>query len=77
MVAWRVIATSCGQSTAASIAGLLNSGDHIVASSSIYGGTFNLLNTTLPRFGITTTFVDIGDPSTIEEKIQENTKVVF
>ena len=37
---------------------LLRAGDHIVASSSLYGGTFNLLNVTLPRLGITTTFVD-------------------
>lgn len=72
------IATSCGQSAVATaLLTLLNSGDHIVASSSIYGGTFNLLNTTLPRFGITTTFVDLSDPSAIEAKIQENTKVVF
>ena len=39
------------------IATLLNAGDHIVASSSLYGGTINLLAHTLPRFGITTTFV--------------------
>ena len=39
------------------IATLLNAGDHIVASSSLYGGTINLLTHTLPRFGITTTFV--------------------
>ena len=37
---------------------LLNAGDHIVASSSLYGGTYNLLNITLPRLGIKTTFVD-------------------
>mgnify|MGYP000412432143 CR=1 FL=1 len=39
----------------ASMAGLLKSGDHIVASNSLYGGTYNLLNVTLPRLGITTT----------------------
>src|SRR5664279_1012167 len=39
------------------VATLLGAGDHIVASSSLYGGTMNLLSHTLPRFGITTTFV--------------------
>ena len=37
---------------------LFKSGDHVVSSSSLYGGTFNLLNVTLPRFGINTSFVD-------------------
>ncbi len=43
------------------IATLLNAGDHIVASASLYGGTINLLAHTLPRFGITTTFVKPRD----------------
>ena len=43
------------------IATLLNAGDHIVASSSLYGGTINLLAHTLPRFGITTSFVKPRD----------------
>ena len=43
------------------IATLLNAGDHIVASASLYGGTINLLTHTLPRFGITTTFVKPRD----------------
>ena len=41
---------------------LLKAGDHIVASNSLYGGTYNLLNVTLPRLGITTTFVDAQNP---------------
>ncbi len=56
---------------------LLKSGDHIVASSSLYGGTFNLLNVTLPRLGITTTFVDASDPSSFAEATQENTRAFF
>ena len=47
---------------------MLKSGDHIIASSSLYGGTFNLLNVTLPRFGITTTFVDSSDPENFKKK---------
>lgn len=56
---------------------LLKSGDHIVASSSLYGGTYNLLSVTLPRLGITTTFVDASDASNFESAIQENTRAIF
>ena len=56
---------------------LLRAGDHIVASSSLYGGTFNLLNVTLPRLGITTTFVDPSDPQNFADAVQENTRVFF
>ena len=50
---------------------LLKAGDHIVASSSLYGGTYNLLNVTLPRLGITTTFVDPSDPANFEAAVQD------
>ena len=56
---------------------LLRSGDHIVASSSLYGGTYNLFSVTLPRFGITTTFVDPSDPENFEKAAKENTRVFF
>ncbi|NNL81553.1 MAG: O-acetylhomoserine aminocarboxypropyltransferase/cysteine synthase [Flavobacteriaceae bacterium] len=56
---------------------LLRAGDHIVASNSLYGGTYNLLNVTLPRHGITTTFVDPGDPENFINAAQENTRVFF
>lgn len=56
---------------------LLRAGDHIVASSSLYGGTYNLLSVTLPRFGITTTFVDPADIDNFKKAAQENTRVVF
>ncbi|WP_242082558.1 O-acetylhomoserine aminocarboxypropyltransferase/cysteine synthase family protein [Aestuariivivens sediminis] len=56
---------------------LLRAGDHIVASSSLYGGTYNLLNVTLPRLGITTTFVDASDPENFSEAVQENTRAFF
>lgn len=56
---------------------LLKSGDHIVASSSLYGGTFNLLNVTLPRFGIETSFVNPDKVENFESSIQENTKAIF
>lgn len=56
---------------------LLRAGDHIVASSSLYGGTYNLLSVTLPRLGITTTFVDAGNPDSFAEAVQENTRAFF
>ncbi|WP_282069087.1 O-acetylhomoserine aminocarboxypropyltransferase/cysteine synthase family protein [Olleya namhaensis] len=56
---------------------LLKAGDHIVASSSLYGGTYNLLSVTLPRHGITTTFVDPSDPENFSNAVQENTRAVF
>lgn len=56
---------------------LLRAGDHIVASSSLYGGTYNLLSVTLPRHGITTTFVDPSNPENFKNATQENTRVFF
>lgn len=56
---------------------LLKAGDHIVASNSLYGGTYNLLSVTLPRLGITTTFVDPSEIENFSEAIQENTRAVF
>ncbi|NNC98380.1 MAG: O-acetylhomoserine aminocarboxypropyltransferase/cysteine synthase [Gammaproteobacteria bacterium] len=56
---------------------LLKSGDHIVASNSLYGGTYNLLNVTLPRFGITTTFVDPDDVENFSKAVQDNTRAIF
>ncbi len=56
---------------------LLKTGDHIVSSSSLYGGTFNLLNTTLPRLGINTTFVGADIVANFQEAIQENTRAIY
>lgn len=56
---------------------LLKAGDHIVASSSLYGGTYNLLNVTLPRLGISTTFVDASDPESFGRAVKENTRAFF
>ena len=56
---------------------LLKAGDHIVASSSLYGGTYNLLSVTLPRHGITTTFVDPSDAENFKTAVRENTRTFF
>ena len=72
------IATASGQAAMhLAIATIVSSGDHIVASRSIYGGTHNLLDYTLRRFGIDTTFVDPRDPAAFQAAIKSNTRLVF
>lgn len=56
---------------------LLKAGDHIVASGSLYGGTYNLLKVTLPRLGITTTFVDADNPDNFKKAVKDNTRAFF
>jgi O-acetylhomoserine (thiol)-lyase len=72
------VAVASGQ--AAQTLALLNlaqAGDSIVASSSLYGGTFTLLKYTLGRLGITTRFVDGNDPAAFADAIDETTKAVY
>ena len=59
------------------IRSLAVAGDHVVASNTIYGGTYNLLEHTLPDYGITTTFVDPDDISNFENAIRDNTKLLY
>ena len=56
---------------------LASAGDNIVASKTIYGGTYNLLEHTLPQYGITTTFVDADEENAFENAIDDNTKALF
>ena len=56
---------------------LAHAGDHIVAAKTIYGGTYNLLEHTLPDYGITTTFVDPDEEGSFEKAVQPNTKAIF
>lgn len=60
-----------------SIENIAKNGDHIVAAKNIYGGTYNLLEHTLPEYGVETTFVDPFDYEAFDNAIQENTKLVF
>lgn len=59
------------------IRNIVTCGDHIVSSSTVYGGTYNLFANTLTDSSITTTFVDGSDPKNFEEAIQDNTKAVY
>jgi O-acetylhomoserine (thiol)-lyase len=72
------VALSSGMAAIAfSILNIARAGDHIVAANSLYGGTYNLFANTLPRYGITATFVDERDPDAFEAAIQDNTKAIY
>ena len=72
------LATASGMAAITyTILALAHAGDHVVAASTIYGGTFNLLKETLPRYGITTTFVDIDNLEEVEAAIGDNTKLIL
>ena len=68
-----VVTASGTAAIATSLLTLLKAGDHIVASSSLYGGTYNLLSVTLPRHGITTTFVDPSNPENFKHLVNNKT----
>jgi len=72
-----VVTASGTAATNTALLTLLKAGDHIVSSNSLYGGTYNLFKNTLPRFGITTTFVDPSDPENFTKAAKENTRVFF
>lgn len=72
------VATSSGMAAEfITFAALVGAGDHIVASSKLYGGTITQLDVTLRRFGVETTFVDSTDPADFAAAIRENTKAVY
>ncbi|MGE0715519.1 MAG: O-acetylhomoserine aminocarboxypropyltransferase [Alphaproteobacteria bacterium] len=72
------IATASGQAALhLAIATLMGAGGHIVAAASLYGGSINLLKLTMPRFGITTTFVPPRDPDAFAHAIRPETRLVF
>lgn len=72
-----VVTASGTSAIATTLFTLLKAGDHIVASNSLYGGTYNLLSVTLPRHGVSTTFVDPSDPENFSKAAQENTRAFF
>lgn len=72
------VATASGMSAITlSILNLANAGDEIVAGVNLYGGTYNLFNVTLPRYGITVKFVDPTDPENFKAAITDKTKAVY
>lgn len=72
------LATSSGSAAITyAILNICEQGDHVVSSSSLYGGTYNLFQHTLPRYGITTTFIKGNGPEDFAAAITEKTKCVF
>ncbi len=72
------IAAASGQAAMhLAVATICSAGEHIVASRSLYGGTHNLLEYTLPRFGIETTFVDPRDAAAFAAAIRPSTRLLF
>lgn len=72
------LATSSGQSAVFyAVTNLAQNGDEIVAGSSLYGGTYNLFAATLPRFGITTKFVDPSDPDNFRRALTPKTRALY
>jgi len=72
------LALASGQAAVTyAIQAITEAGDNIVASSALYGGTYNLFAHTLPQFGITTRFADHRDPASFEPLIDARTKAVF
>ena len=72
------VCTASGQAALhLALATILESGHHVVASRNIYGGSHNMLNLTMPRFGITTTFVDPRDPQAFADAIRPETRLLF
>ena len=72
------VATASGQAALhLAVATLMDAGAHIVSSASIYGGSHNLFTHTLPRFGITTSYVDPRDPAAFRAAIRPETRLIF
>ncbi len=72
------LAFASGQAAeTATILNLARSGDNIVSSASLYGGTYNLFQWTLPKVGITTRFVDGSDPANFAPQIDANTRAIY
>ena len=72
------VCTASGMAaTFCAITAILSQGDHIVASAQMYGGNISLMKNTLPRFGITATFVDPTDTNSFREAIQDNTRLIY
>lgn len=72
------LATASGMAAiSTAILSAVERGDHIVATKAVYSGTFNLLSKELPRYGVTTTFVDASDAGNVADAIRDDTRIVY
>ncbi|WP_085523284.1 bifunctional cystathionine gamma-lyase/homocysteine desulfhydrase [Tuberibacillus sp. Marseille-P3662] len=70
-------AFASGMAAITSVMTLFNSGDHVVMTDDVYGGTFRLMNHVINRLGIESTFIDSSDPAQVKEAIQDNTVALY
>ncbi|WP_370294904.1 bifunctional cystathionine gamma-lyase/homocysteine desulfhydrase [Rossellomorea marisflavi] len=73
----RGFAFGSGMAAITAVMMMFNSGDHVILTDDVYGGTYRVMTKVLNRLGIESTFVDSSNPSSIEEAIRENTKAVY
>lgn len=73
----RGFAFGSGMAAITAVMMMFNSGDHVVLTDDVYGGTYRVMTKVLNRLGIESTFVDSSNPSSIEEAIRQNTKAVY
>ena len=71
------LAFSSGLATIDTLLHTLKSGDHVICSDDVYGGTFRLFDKVLRRFGIDFTFMDLGDPTRVKEAIRPSTRLLW
>jgi cystathionine beta-lyase/cystathionine gamma-synthase len=75
--AMKAFAFSSGLAALDSVLKLMNAGDHVVAASDLYGGTFRMMDKIFTRFGLTFTFVDQTDPENVRRAMKPNTRMVY
>lgn len=66
-----------GMAAISSVMMLFSSGDHVILTDDVYGGTYRVMNKVLNRFGLEFTFVDTGDLEQVKNAVQDNTKAIF
>ena len=71
------VAFSSGMAAITSIIQILSSGDHIIFTSNVYGGTYRLMETVMSRFGVESSWVDTGNIQNVKDAMQSNTKMIF
>jgi O-acetylhomoserine (thiol)-lyase len=72
------LVTASGQAASTySVLNIAKAGDHIISSTGLYGGTYNLFHYTLTRLGIEVSFVDPKDPENFRKAVKENTKLIY
>jgi len=71
------VAFASGMAAVHGVTGLLSAGDHIVATQDLYGGTYRLFSEILPRYGVTTTYVDFTDVAAVRDALRPATKLLW